>query len=235
MEDRLGTTEVWDPGARAGGTGGGAGSPGTGWPCRPERHPQQAGGLRRRRGRRGRHDSQAHDEVAARVSLSQSVSGGTVIDCSAGSKVTGGGTLSGSRYPHTTDSYPSNAGTRWVAWAHYTDSVANTLSVYAVCMSVEPSGAITVAKQRGAARHAAEAQVALGHYQHRRPVPRGAGISSVVRLRPTGSPTYDREERRNPAARTRDTRRHGGPRVRGCGYPTGRASTPSVSRAASPS
>jgi hypothetical protein len=69
------------------------------------------------------------------------------IDCSAGSKVTGGGTLSGSRYPHTTDSYPSNAGTRWVAWAHYTDSVANTLSVYAVCMSVEPSGALTTASK----------------------------------------------------------------------------------------
>ena len=34
-----------------------------------------------------------------------------------------------------------------MAWAHNTDSVANTLSVYAVCMSVEPSGAVTVANK----------------------------------------------------------------------------------------
>jgi hypothetical protein len=81
----------------------------------------------------------------ASVSVAPDAWGIASVSCPSGSKVTGGGAWSGTRLLHTTNSIPTSGG--WEVAAHNTGGGSATLQAWAVCMSVEPEGAITMAKK----------------------------------------------------------------------------------------
>jgi len=69
------------------------------------------------------------------------------VDCPAGSKVTGGGLGDTSDLVDWTASYPIVNGTGWAVRAYNGDTTVKPITVFAVCMSVEPPGVITTAKK----------------------------------------------------------------------------------------
>ena len=110
-----------------------------------------------------------------------------IVECPPGSKVTGGGPWTNSRYLHTTDSRPSDSyGSGWKVLAHNVDPgpnpTAHDLFAFAMCMSVEPSDSITVANKGVRPAKLRKHESPIGRCQHRRNAPRGAGLSSSRRM-----------------------------------------------------
>jgi hypothetical protein len=71
------------------------------------------------------------------------------IPCPPGATVTGGGAFSSSRYMNITTSCPADAAT-WLVFVTNTDQTSShTFNAYAICMSIEPAGALTTARKGG--------------------------------------------------------------------------------------